>query len=129
MELEGVHDAVDLELLVAARFFEDGEVAGVGGAGGVGRRRGGGRLGGEREREGEQGCGEGQAHTGRVRGWRTSLQTQASEARPGHPAGGESDVGDFVLERAALTGCDVIGGDEALGVGELRAGGLRAVAG
>jgi hypothetical protein len=58
VELEGVHDAVDLELLVAVRFFEDGEVAGIRGTGGVGRRRCGGGLGGERERKREQGGSE-----------------------------------------------------------------------
>lgn len=61
VELEGVHDAVDLELLVAGGVFEDGEVAGVGGGGGVGRRlwRGGlgGYLRGRGESEGEQGGG------------------------------------------------------------------------
>ena len=40
VQFKGVHDAVDLELLIAVGFFEDGEITGVGCAGGMGRRRG-----------------------------------------------------------------------------------------
>ena len=51
VEVEEIHDVVDLEALIAARLFEDAEISGVGGAGGVGWRRGG--LGGHPRGEGE----------------------------------------------------------------------------
>lgn len=56
-ELEDVHDALNLELLVAGGVFEDGEITGVGGAGGVRRGRRRGDLGVKRQGPGEQGGG------------------------------------------------------------------------
>jgi len=61
MEVEDVHDVLNLELLVAAGLVEDVERAGVGRAGGVrGRERLDGCLGVKRDEaeESDGGCGE-----------------------------------------------------------------------
>jgi hypothetical protein len=52
VDVQQIHDAVDLETLVAARFFENAQVAGVGCAGGM-RSRGRGLR--PQERRGEEG--------------------------------------------------------------------------
>lgn len=74
MKVERVHDAIDLELLVAVGLVEDREVAGVRGAGGVGWQLRGGFLGREREGEGQEGRGETEAHGASVSGLSSSFQ-------------------------------------------------------